>query len=181
MGKPGALASTGRAARQGTSDERLPIGRLAGRSGFEFLDIVADSVGNPNAPTAPWAPLDAGADRESAMGDMWAPTIGETRGFGGMGISGTGQGGGGDQPWVGLDLEGVGRFHRSGPPGDGIGIGGQCPGCRGPGHPVRAPSLRQAGETILEGHMPAEVIQRVVRDNFGRFRDFATTRPSRVA
>jgi hypothetical protein len=170
MGKPGALASTGRAAKQGTSEDGLPVGRLAERSGFEFLGIVAASAGNSNAPTAPWARFDAGADHDSVMGDMWAPTIGETPGFGGLGISGPGLGGGDDQPWVGLDLDRVGRFHQSGPPGDGIGGKGFCVGCRGPGHPVRAPSLRQAGETILEGHMPAEVIQRVVRDNFGRFR-----------
>jgi hypothetical protein len=167
MGKPDALTTRGHAAKQGMGDP-LPVGR-AGRSGFEFIGIVENSAGDPNAPSAPWARLDAGADRESFMGDMWSPTIGEMRGTGGLALSGDGEGGGGNQPWVGLDPDRVGKFgNGSGPPGFGIGTG--CPGCRGPGHAPRPPSLRAAGVTELTGHMPAEVIQRVVRDNFGRFR-----------
>jgi hypothetical protein len=170
MGKRDSLSTSGRAAKQGTSDDRLPVGK-AGRAGFEFIGIVAQSAGDPNEPTAPWARLDAGADRESVTGDMWAPTIGETRGFGGLAPSGTGDGGGGDQPWVGLDLNRIGREGNGlGPPGSGIGGKGWCVGCTGPGHAPRTPSLRQAGVTTLTGQMPAEVIQRVVRDNFGRFR-----------
>ena len=36
--------------------------------------------------------------------------------------------------------------------------------------PKGAPSLRPLGETITSGRLPAEVIQRIVRQNFGRFR-----------
>ena len=36
-------------------------------------------------------------------------------------------------------------------------------------HP--GPTVRANGNTVVNGHIPAEVIQRVVRNNFGRFRN----------
>jgi hypothetical protein len=176
MGKPGATATEGRWAKLGPKDNPNPsLGRAATRPGFELLTFIADNQGDPNAPSAPWARADAlGADPRSALGNMWAKTIGESAGAGGLGLTGTGEGGDGHAKWIGLDMNDFGERigHGFGPPGDGggIGRGGRCPGCTGPGHAVRGPSLRAAGETTITGHIPAEVIQRVVHDNFGRFR-----------
>ena len=51
----------------------------------------------------------------------------------------------------------------NGGPG-GIGNGHNCPGCTLAGHTTRAPNARMAlGPVELNGHIPAEVIQRVVR------------------
>jgi hypothetical protein len=53
-------------------------------------------------------------------------------------------------------------------PDGGIGIG--TIGTRLPtGHPIHTPSIRQ-GAISVNGRLPPEVIQRIVRQNFGRFR-----------
>jgi hypothetical protein len=174
VGKDGADADR-RWGKLGPRDNAHPsLGRDGSRpQGFELIGLIADNQGDPNAPSAPWGRLDAlGADAANALGNMWARTIGEAGGVGGLGLSSTGEGGGGHGPWIGLNMEDFADRigHGFGPPGGGIGIGGRCPGCQGPGHAVRGPSLRPAGDTIVGGHIPAEVIQRVVRDNFGRFR-----------
>jgi hypothetical protein len=178
MGRDGAPAADRRWGKLGPKDNANPsLGRDGAvlPKGFELIGLVAENQGDPHAPAAPWGRLDAlGADSWSALGNMWARTIGEAGGAGGLGLTGTGEGGGSDARWVGLDMDGFADRlgHGFGPPGDGggIGRGGRCPGCQAPGHAVRGPSLRPAGETTISGHIPADVIQRVVRDNFGRFR-----------
>jgi hypothetical protein len=178
MGKEGAPLADRRWGRLGPKDNANPSlgpdGRIL-RKGFEFLDVIVENRGDSPATASAWGRLDAlGADPMNALGNMWGSTIGESGGLGGMSLSGTGEGGDGRAPWIGLNLAGLTEKigHRFGPPGDGGGIGGggRCPGCQGPAHAVRGPSLRAAGETTITGHIPAEVIQRVVRDNFGRFR-----------
>jgi hypothetical protein len=47
---------------------------------------------------------------------------------------------------------------------------GESSGRRGPEHKTSAPRIRPLGTTVLSGRLPPEVIQRVVRQNFGRFR-----------
>jgi hypothetical protein len=49
----------------------------------------------------------------------------------------------------------------------GIGVSGAH---NGGGHKTRVPSLEPIGKTTVTGHIPAEVIQRIVRQNYGRFR-----------
>jgi Ca-activated chloride channel family protein len=86
-------------------------------------------------------------------------------------------------PW-GLDEDGNGAAMSGlasvaggsggGGRGEGIGTGtgqgfGNGHGRLGGAHATRAPSLRQ-GATTVNGRLPPEVIQRIVRQNFGRFR-----------
>ena len=66
----------------------------------------------------------------------------------GLGLSGTGQGGGGR--------------------GEGIGFGSGS-GRLGGAHQTAAPSIRQ-GTVTVSGGLPPEVVQRIVRQNFGRHR-----------
>jgi hypothetical protein len=177
MGKEGAPVADRRWGKLGPKDNAHPsLGREGAQpKGFELIGLIADNQGDPHAPAAPWGRLDAlGSDPYSALGNMWGRSIGESGGANGLGLTGTGEGGDGHAQWVGLNLDDFAERlgHGFGPPGDGggIGRGGRCPGCQAPGHAVRGPSLRAAGETTITGHVPAEVIQRVVRDNFGRFR-----------
>ncbi len=55
--------------------------------------------------------------------------------------------------------------------GSGAGSGGAspCPGALSGGARVKAPKIRE-GATSVNGRLPPEVIQRIVRQNFGRFR-----------
>jgi hypothetical protein len=48
--------------------------------------------------------------------------------------------------------------------GRGVGLG------KGKGHESKSPRLRPDGATKVSGHLPPEVIQRIVRQNYGRFR-----------
>jgi hypothetical protein len=105
----------------------------------------------PEAPAAAAeATKSAPAPASGPMGGDGRPgdAIGDSFGAGGLGLSGTGEGGGGR--------------------GQGIGLGSGR-GRLGGGHQVKAPALRE-GSTSVNGRLPAPVIQRIVRQNFGRFR-----------
>ena len=123
--------------------------------------------GDPNAPTAPWGrDSSSGQDDKSALGNMFGDTIGESNGAGGLGLSGLGEGGGGRGEGIGLgNFGGLGHGAGNGT-GDGIGNGR---GRGGGGHKVSAPQMREGG-TSVNGRLPPEVIQRIVRQHFGQFR-----------
>jgi hypothetical protein len=121
------------------------------------------------APSSPWGDIANGPDSQNAHGDLFSQDIGDAFGYG-VGLSGTGQGAGGRSDGsVGID--GV--------------TGGTCMGvtCLGTGkdgwgkgvgrligtHQTTAPKVG-VGITQVSGRLPSEVIQRIVRQNFGRFR-----------
>jgi hypothetical protein len=110
----------------------------------------AVAIGAASGSASPVASAAPPADEPSPEdGTMWGDSIGDAFGAGGLGLSGSG-GGGGDA---------------------GIGLGN----IRTLGHPPSTgggavmPSLRQ-GPTTVSGRLPPEVIQRIVRQNFGRYR-----------
>lgn len=150
---------------------------------FGMVDLLlgARSIASsdPNAPTSVWGADDAsGKDPKNAMGNMWGASLDDAIGKGGLGLMGTEEGGGGDGVGVGLDkVHTVG--HGAGGK-DGVGIG-WCGGkkCDGSGissgrlpgdHKAKPITVREAGPVTTNGRLPAEVIQRQVRQNFGRFR-----------
>jgi hypothetical protein len=123
--------------------------------------------GDPNAPTAPWGREDSlGQDPLSARGNMWGDSIGDSFGAGGLGLSGVGEGGGGRGEGIGLGN--IGTIGHGAGTGSGQGFGSGH-GRLGGSHKTRSPSIRQ-GTTQVNGRLPPEVIQRIVRQNFGRFR-----------
>jgi pSer/pThr/pTyr-binding forkhead associated (FHA) protein len=157
---------------QGPQDNQDPhIARQAAlREAAEFGMIGllnTGAGGDPNAPTAPWGREDSlGQDPMSARGNMWGDAIGDSFGAGGLGLSGVGEGGGGRGEGIGLG--GIGTIGHGAGMGNGQGFGNGH-GRLGGAHKTSAPSLRQ-GATQVNGRLPAEVIQRIVRQNFGRFR-----------
>ncbi|HEY1693037.1 MAG TPA: AgmX/PglI C-terminal domain-containing protein [Polyangiaceae bacterium] len=135
---------------------------------FGMIGLISTmGGGDPNAPTAPWGREESsGQDEKSARGNMFGDTIGDSFGAGGLGLSGVGEGGGGRGEGIGLgNFGGLGHGAGTGT-GQGIGSGR---GRLGGGHQVKAPRIRE-GATSVNGRLPAEVIQRIVRQNFGRFR-----------
>jgi hypothetical protein len=131
--------------------------------------LTSGIAGDPHAPTAPWGSDRAlGRDALSANGNMWGDELGEAFGGNGLGLSGIGEGGGGKGFGVGLgDFGGLGRGAGMGP-GQGFGNGGSSLGHSN--HKVRAPRVRADGNSVISGRLPPEVIQRIVRQNYGRFR-----------
>jgi hypothetical protein len=142
---------------------------------FGMIGIIASmGGGDPNAPTAPWGREDSlGTNEKSARGNMFGDTIGESNGAGGLGLSGVGEGGGGRGEGIGLGN--FGNLGNGGGTGTGQGIGdgtggiGRGVGKLTEGHKVGSPKIREVGITV-GGRLPPEVIQRIVRQNFGRFR-----------
>ncbi|WP_437521825.1 AgmX/PglI C-terminal domain-containing protein [Sorangium sp. So ce726] len=131
----------------------------------------------PPAPPAPPADADT---RYSFIEDALAPS-GARGSAGGLGLSGVGEGGGGRGEGIGLGAIGT-LGHGSGAAagaaapapsamsatgtGQGFGSGhGRLAGS----HRTRAPQVRM-GATQVSGRLPPEVIQRIIRQNFGRFR-----------
>jgi hypothetical protein len=143
----------------------------------------------PATPTAAWsADFEAhGRDSLAAHGNMWGEDIGSAQGAYGLGLSGIGEGGGGRGEGIGLGR--IGTFgHTEGAAGGGTGgIGSRTSGhggswgtgdwggdigigSLGHTHRTRAPIIRCGSGDSISGRLPPEAIQRVVRQNFGRFR-----------
>jgi hypothetical protein len=122
--------------------------------------------GDPNAPTSPFGRDESlGSDPYSAMGNMWGDSIDDSAGAGGLGLTNIGEGGGGHGTGVGLGC--IAGLGECGNLGHGI---GPSRGARFAGHATKAPSVRSPGITDVKGRLPAEIIQRIVRQNYGRFR-----------
>jgi tetratricopeptide (TPR) repeat protein len=116
---------------------------------------------------APWGRDDSlGNDAISARGNMWGDEIGDAFGAGGLGLAGTGEGGGGRSE--GLGLGSIGAIGHGAGTGTGQGFGAGH-GRLGGASATSAPKVRM-GATTVSGRLPPEVVQRIVRQNFGRFR-----------
>jgi hypothetical protein len=115
----------------------------------------------------PWAARPDGMDALDAMGNLWGRELGESGGSGGLSLTGVGDGGGGDATdSVGLTMVGTCSTGVC----SGLEHGFGASNARGPGaHAPRAPRMRQ-GDTSVSGTLAPEVVQRIVRQNFGRFR-----------
>ena len=171
MGTPTTHQTDGRFAVKGPPENaerhlaREDVKREAGEFGLIGL-LNTGLGGDPRAPTSPWGQDDAlGSDAVSARGTMWGATIGDAAGVGGLGLSGVGELGGGDATGIGLSR--VGTVGQGGPDGD---LGGFGHGHGRPGGVYTPHTPRMTiGDTKVNGHIPREVIQRIVRQNFGRF------------
>jgi hypothetical protein len=177
-----APSSVGRYALRGDApDPKLARERtVAEAQTFGMVGLLnTDTTSSANTPIAPWGENTAvGRDASNALGSMWAPSIGDAWGADGLGMSGTGEGGGGLANGVGIRGIGSTVGHGSGDwPGDGPGSGpghDYGPGGHGGRGGLRAhiPGPPTVRETVFtaNGTLPREVVQRVVRQNFGRFR-----------
>lgn len=172
MGNPTTKATNKRYAVQGPKDNPDPhLARQAAlREATEFGMIGllnTGAAGDPNAPTAPWGrDTSLGMDDVSARGNMWGDEIGDAFGAGGLGLSGIGEGGGGRGEGIGLGS--IGTLGHGAGTGTGQGFGSGH-GRLGGAHKTKAPKVRM-GATQVSGRLPPEVIQRIVRQNYGRFR-----------
>ncbi len=152
--------------------EALEMARSFGM--VELLGMM--NSGARNVVSAPWGDANpSGRDDRDAIGLLFGDTIDDAAGFGGLGLTGTGEGGGCRGPGCGLGI-GIGEVGTIGGglgicdpakgPCNGMGVGG---GHQRGGHKTRVPVIRPS-VTIVSGRLPPEVIQRVVRQNHGRFR-----------
>ncbi len=107
---------------------------------------------------------EGGSEGPRATGNLWGGPSRDTNG--GLGLSGIGEGGGGKGEGIGLGAVGNIGHGAGSSPGQGFGSGS---GRLGGSHRARAPQVRSSASAV-SGRLPTEVIQRVVRSAFGRFR-----------
>jgi len=173
MGKPTVKTTNARWAIKGDKNNPDPhMGRdaaLREAQTFGLIGMLNSGIaGNPNEPTAPWGrDTSLGRDEVSANGNMWGDEIGDAFGHGGLGLSGLEQGAGGYGEGIGLGNIDFGHGAGRGP-GQGFGFGGAL--SKGAYKPKGPPGTTRIGEGIVSGRLPKEVIQRIVRQNYGRFR-----------
>jgi len=173
LGKPSAKLANKRAGVAGPKDNLDPhMAReraLHEARTFGMIGLLNSSPGgDPNAPTSPFGrDSSLGTDDKSAMGNMWGDDIGDSWGSNGLGLTGIGEGSGGKGEGIGIN--GIGTCGGTICSGLEGGIGNSL-GRTPPGHKTRVPQMRPEGGTVLSGHLPGEVVQRIVRQNFGRFR-----------
>jgi hypothetical protein len=139
-----------------------------------MIGLAASAV-STEGPASPWSTDDhAGKDKDNRMGAMFGAEPADQAGYG-LGLWGVGEGGGGKGAGIGIDGVGSTIGGGGGGPGDwGVGRGdkdgwgnghGKVPGA----HQAKAPIFRQP-EIKVNGQLPPDAIQRVVRLNFGKFR-----------
>jgi hypothetical protein len=143
---------------------------------FGMVGLLRSAEASPfqrAAEASPWGATDA----FDASGGLLGRLTGESGGVAGLTLSGTGEGGGGRGEGIGLGTIGT-IGHADGIAGLGTGGAGTSlsgvgfgHGGRGGGRQARSPSLRW-GEWFggWIGRLPAEIVQRTIRANFGRFR-----------
>lgn len=110
----------------------------------------------------------AGTGAPGAGASAGSGTGTEVDGFGegGLGMSGTGAGGGGSGDGIGLG--GIGTLGHGSGTGSGQGFGSGR-GRLGGGSAAAAAKV-EVGKPTVKGGLPAEVVQRILRQNLGRWR-----------
>jgi hypothetical protein len=107
-----------------------------------------------------------GRDPNNFNGNLQGDHPGDSFGYGGLGMTGTGPGGGGWGDGIGLGT--VGGFGHGSGTGTGMGYGGGG-GRVGQGRKSKTVKMIETG-TEIQGRLPPEVIKRIIRANFPRFR-----------
>jgi hypothetical protein len=175
-GGPASPATAWNRARSSSEGPRdnpgVPLSReeaIRQARGFGMNEILRSLAGqDPSAPGNPWELADARigelAAHGGALSGLWGPTLGEAGGAGDLDLTTAGNSGG---PGGGVDVGGIDPMGRRGGPW----IGGPDGGgrLRRPHKPSGPATMRQ-GDPQVSGRIAPEVIQRIVRQNFGRFR-----------
>ena len=135
---------------------------------FGMIGLLNSSFANTNSPTAPWGGVEAlGSDSLSARGNMWGDSIGDSFGYNGLALSGIGESGGGKGEGIGIgDIGTIGRANGL---GDGMGFGNGHGWLSSGKHKASSPKVR-FGATTVTGRIPPEVVQRIMRQQYGRYR-----------
>jgi hypothetical protein len=169
MGRPDKPSTQKRFAVSGGGELVLSRPQLiAEATTFGTIGILSQ-MNSRAVPQALWgADVPNGPDTVDAWGEMFGEKIGESGGAGGLGLIGLGEGGGGRGE--GIALGNIGTCGTNCGMGTGESGFGRGVGRAGGGHDAKKVPTMRPGITTVSGRLPSEVIQRVVRQNYGRFR-----------
>lgn len=162
------VKQTGRMAIQGDSALRAVSRAEVLQEATNFGTIgLLNAMNAANAPSSAWGSFAMGPDSVNFAGDLFSANIAESAGSGGLSLSGREQGGG--SKGVGVAMGDIGTCLGLNCYGRDGGTFARSSSLSQRGHESRAPRIASAPPT-LSGHLPPDVIQRIVRQNFGRFR-----------
>ncbi len=171
---------------------------LADARSFGMIGLAAADGARHPAVDTPWKRVEEamGADPLAAQGAMWGDWQGSHSGYEGLGLSGVGEGGGGKGEGIGLGTIGT-IGHGVGAPGDDTGgagsprrlspaWGGEWVGGYGMGYGSKSFLKKKGGGLtgkirtwsrwtggwggMVEGRLPPEIVQRTLRQNYGRYK-----------
>jgi len=165
MGKPDHEKNDKRYAVKGPRDNTDPhlardaAKELAANAGI--IGVLRQLSGAWESPTSPYGRNEAlGNDPQSALGALLGPQIGTNGGPGGLGMIGTGRGGGGP----GEGTIGVAQIGTLGGSGYGHAAGGLA------GRHAKVPPALRSGPVDIRGGLSKEVIRRVVHRHLAEVR-----------
>ncbi len=170
LGRPLPQMQPGRLARKRSADRdtAAPTTRaeaIEEARTFGTISLLTGSAFASRTPTAFARDASMGEADQDLVGLMYGQAIGEIAGTG-LGPSGSGDSGG---PGHGIDMGNIGMDRN----GTGLPWGPGQIGATGSrllaSHTTRVPSMHSTPPTVT-GHLAPELIQRTVRQNYGRFR-----------
>jgi hypothetical protein len=103
-----------------------------------------------------------GGDLKGAVGNMYGPVVGDSYGLGGLGIRGSGSGGGGSGETIGIG--GVGTKGRGG------GLGGYGSGAGGLGRKGERDVNITTGQSQIMGSIDKELVRKVIQEHAAQIR-----------
>jgi hypothetical protein len=105
-----------------------------------------------------------GGDLKGAVGNMFGPVVGDSYGLGGLGIRGSGSGGGGSGETIGIGP--VGTKGRGG----GLGSYGTGPGIGNLGKKSDRDVKVATGDAVVMGSIDKELIRKVIQEHASQIR-----------
>ena len=103
-----------------------------------------------------------GGDLRGAVGNMFGPVVGDSQGLGGLGIRGSGSGGGGSGDTIGIGAVGT--------KGRGGGLGSYGTGVGGLGKKGDRDVNISTGNAVVMGSIDKELIRKVIQDHAAQIR-----------
>jgi hypothetical protein len=169
MGKPDTAKANKKFSKVGPVDNAEPaLSLLEKARTFGMIGLLSGGTLS-DAPVSLFGRDEAlGNDAFDTMGNVWGDDIGESGGQNGLSLYDFGDGGGGERIGIGIgQVRTIDGGNGSCKPGQACAFDG---GPSGGTHAVKAPRMRMGDGSTVSGRLPAEIVQRLVRQNFGRFR-----------
>jgi hypothetical protein len=157
MGKKDAPKVQARSAPKAIDPNAKDLVKHAG-----ILAVLGNGKGAPEGLSTVLGRGGLGGDLKGAVGNVFGATVGDAFGFGGLGLKGTGQGGGGGGDTIGIGAVGT--------KGRGGGLGGYGEGVGGLGKKADRDIGLATGDAKVVGAIDPELIRRVIREHASQIR-----------
>ncbi|MBI5071023.1 MAG: adventurous gliding motility protein GltG [Deltaproteobacteria bacterium] len=157
MGKKDAPKTTGRSAPKAIDPNAKELVKNSG-----LLAVLGRGKGASGGLSTIFGQGGLGGDLKGAVGNMFGPVVGDSQGIGGLGIKGTGTGGGGQGETIGIGAVGT--------KGRGGGLGGYGSGVGGLGRKSDRDVAIDTTNVKILGAIDPELIRKVIRENASQVR-----------